>query len=224
MPSGAGLAEVAAAVAAGAALSDADADCAGAADCVGLAVSVVVLVDVWLRETTATANRTIPTNTARTTRLEDFCSELFFAAVDFAGATGATGFAAGAGVVETRDTGREEPVEGTAGMTTRSTEEREGAFLVTRFATFLALFLATFFAGAFLATFLATFLAGAFLATFFATDFFATLFFATDFLATFFATAFFAAGFLATFLAADFFAVFLTATDVLLKDHEIWEF
>ena len=183
----------------------------GAADSVGVAfeVEVEVEVDEWLRETTATASNAIPTNTARTTRLEDFWSPCFL----FATAGAADDFGAGAGVDETRavdaDDDADDPRDGTAGITTRSATELRVAFLATFLVAFLATFLVAFFA-TFLTTFFAAFFAGAFLVAFL-TTLLAADFFATDFFATFF--------FATVFFAADFLAVFLTATGLLLKNN-----
>jgi hypothetical protein len=100
------------------------------------------------------------------------------------------------GVVETFT--RDEPVEGTGGIT--NCEE-----LLFFAAVFFAVFLTTFLAE----VFFAVFLAGDFFAVFFAADFL-TAFLAGDFFAVFFAADFFGAA----FLAADF---FFTATFISLS-------
>jgi hypothetical protein len=153
-------------------------------------VDVLEVVDE-LRATTTRANRTIPTITAKTTRLDEL---LFFAGAEestfLVGVTadGATDLRAG--IAE---------VPGTGGITIV-----EADFLA---ADFLATFLAELF--------FATCLAGAFLADFLAADFFTADFLTTRFAADFLAADFFAEG----FFAADFLAAFLTATSYSFRNN-----
>jgi len=170
----------------------ADDEAAGVAD-------VVDVVELWLREITATARSAIPAITVTTTRDEEFfgVTALFAAG---AGALFDDSTLFEAGVVEMVVT-LFTPVPGTGGITMRS-EVRA----VERFA---ALFFATFFTGRLAAVFLATFFTGRLAGAFFAT------FLATRLAATFLAGAFFAT-FLAGAFLATFFALFFTATVELL--------
>jgi hypothetical protein len=140
-------------------------------------------------ETRIAPRARIPRSTANRTFVDEPC---FFDA----GCEVALGFVVAAapreavGVVETFT--RDEPVEGTGGIT--NCEEL------------------LFFAAVFFAVFLTTFLAEVFFAVFLAGDFFA-VFLAVDFLTAFLAGDFFAVFFAADFLAADFFGAAFLAAD-----------
>ena len=176
------------ATAAGVSDGEAEAVCVGSADCEieGAGAAASSPFDPDLDQTIA-ASKTIPTTTAKTTRLDAPC---LGAAIGFAAFGLATdGDVTGAGRDDVRGTGGTEILE---------VEVLDALFLTARLAgAFLAVFLATFF--------VAAFLAGAFLATRLAVVFFL----AADFFTAFFGAAFFAGAFLATFFAALF---FFTAT------------